>query len=261
MADILDIEVSGFSCTDSSGDEEKNTKRLDKGDKNLVRIIVTDGLIGLDCNDKRVKYFAKEGGNFKQVAKLALDYMDSLPSAMKPHVLISAGNYDLMPDKMGLKPTLNTTQLEEVKDRVKQQISREIVILAELINEAGGKLAVASLLPCPKTQCPNSGNLKKYPEISKIISDLYVEMNDKIYSINKKFKSSFSNLKSGLEVSRKPIQLYVGRRQKKIELQKFNGDKITPCPNYQSKLRKMAINTLIYLHKTKDGKKRALRNR
>ena len=33
MADILDIEVSGFSCTDSSGDEEKTPKDWTKGIK------------------------------------------------------------------------------------------------------------------------------------------------------------------------------------------------------------------------------------
>ena len=250
----IDVEVSGFS--DMSSEDEmpkiKSAVVVSQNNNTYEKVLASDGLIGSICGNPAIKYLVKQEGTFKEVVQLALGYIDTLPSSTKPQLLISAGSYDLIP--MNAHITHNSTAGQEhvVKKGILRQITKQIRILADTIHERGGQLAVASLIPCPRYQCPINGANKKHPHFQNLISDLYVEINQVIYDVNVECKSAFPNLKSAVEVSRGQASTYPHRKQKKIETTKFDKNLIIPKENIQKKLLEMAMKNLIFMEENRE---------
>lgn len=249
----IDVEVSGFSDTSAEEDQPKIKSAVVVPKKKYAfeKILASDGLIGSTCDNPAIKYLVKEAGTFKEVVQLALGYIDTLPSTTNPQLFISAGSYDLLP--MNANITHNSTAGQEhiVKRGIVKQMTKQIRILADTIHGRAGQLAVASLIPCPRYQCPIKGANKNHPHFQKLISDIYVELNQVIHDVNLECKSFFPNLKSVVEVSRGKASTYPYRKQKKIETAKYDKDLIKPNEDNQKKLLEMAMKNLIFMEENR----------
>ena len=76
-------------------------------EKDIQYLILSDGIKGWNCPDERIKLIKRERGTLKAVVGKGLRYLNSLPSKIRPIILITTGNKDIIPEE--LKITRNST--------------------------------------------------------------------------------------------------------------------------------------------------------
>lgn len=276
MSIVIDAEVSGFSSTSEEDTKTKQRKistvKQVKEDK-IKYILVSDGKIGKSCAHENIVFLSKEEATLKEAAGLGLHYIDKLPRDIQPIVMIQAGNTDVDPEHAGITEHSICYKEQEVEDCIRRRFIREMKTLAEVIKERGGILVITSLIPCPRTQCYETGDNRQYQNMQRILSNLYHTINDEIFHLNADNGVFTPDLKSVVEVSgrnrgnkgrgkqqylgkklveeesrrRQRSRLYKGRLQKKIKVTMFEKDKKTPKKEHQQRMMKIAVKSLLHV--------------
>ena len=257
MSIILDAEVSGFSelsekeQVQPAKNKMKSVVRVVNEDEKIKYILASDGQIGEEGKITKIKYLCKPGGSLNEVASMALQYMDTLPNHVQPLLMISAGHTDIDPEYADINSkTISKDGSEErLEEDINMKFRRELQTLKEIVQERGGILAVTSIIPCPRTQCFMKGINRRNQRIQRLLSRLYVSLNNYIFGFNRSDGVFTPNIKSVVEVSRISGGLYKYREQKVIVSSKFEQNLKTPRKDTQKRLMKMVEDGLVNLKK------------
>ena len=200
-----------------------------------TKVIASDGLIGTlpESEIHKIMYLHVPDGNIEQVAEKAFEYIEGNKNK-KIVLLFSAGSFNSFTFNSDDYFNAPQSYLDTLLGELTSKTESVFVRLTNVLNNAEGKLVIATLIPLPFML-----TLKKSDK--KFMSSCYLSVNQIIREFNSKANVSTPFLREVVEYRRGIIP---DTNQRKFGHKKFYVDDYHLNSNTQKKMMEKCVNIL-----------------